>query len=83
MVLDFLDNAFFRNIYCNLSSSDGGVDGRCAGRVFSILPDGVEWLAFLVSGASISLVLLNAMLGPVFVVIGAEVRLLVGLRGGL
>ncbi len=73
MAPDFLDNAFFRNIYCNLSSSD---DGRCAERVFSILPDGFEWLAFLITGLVIAAVLINGLLGSVIVFIWAERRLL-------
>ena len=73
MALDFLDNAFFRNIYCNLSASD---DGRCGERVFSVLPGGFEWLAFLITGIVIALILVNGLLGSVIVFIWAERRLL-------
>ena len=73
---NFLDNSFFRNIYCNLSESD---DIRCSGGGWlgdGILPAGFEWLAFLITAVVMAMVLINLVLGSVLIFIWAERRLL-------
>jgi NADH-quinone oxidoreductase subunit H len=73
---NFLDNSFFRNIYCNLSKSD---DIRCSGGGWfgdGILPAGFEWLAFLITAFVMAMVLINLVLGSVLIFIWAERRLL-------
>lgn len=72
----FLDNSWFRNIYCNLAQSG---DARCAGGGWfgdGLLPVGWEWLAFLITGFVIALILVNGILGGVVLFIWAERRLL-------
>jgi NADH-quinone oxidoreductase subunit H len=73
---NFLDNSFFRNIYCNLSESD---DIRCSGGGWlgdGLLPGGFEWLAFLITAIVMAMVLINLVLGSVLIFIWAERRLL-------
>jgi NADH-quinone oxidoreductase subunit H len=70
----FLDNAFFRNVYCNLASSDSP---RClGGGPFGdgLLPAGLEWLAFLITAVAIVFVVVNAALLGVNVYIWGERR---------
>ena len=56
----FLDSSLFRNIYCNVAS----VSDNCAARGYSdgFLPDGLQWLAFLVTSIAIIAVVINAVL---------------------
>ena len=73
---DFLDNSFFRNIYCNLSESD---DIRCSAGGWlgdGLLPSGFEWLAFLITATLMAGVLITLILGASLVFIWAERRLL-------
>jgi NADH-quinone oxidoreductase subunit H len=73
---DFLDNSFFRNIYCNLSESD---DIRCEAGGWlgdGLLPAGFEWLAFLITATLMAGVLITLILGASLVFIWAERRLL-------
>lgn len=70
----FLDNAFFRNVYCNLASSDSP---RClGGGPFGdgLLPAGLEWLAFLITAVAVVFVVVNAALLGVNVYIWGERR---------
>jgi NADH-quinone oxidoreductase subunit H len=79
----FLDNAFFRNIYCNLASSDSP---RCAGGGpfgDGLLPPGWEWLAFFVTTFAVVFVVVNAALMGVNMYIWGERRLLGRLQGRL
>jgi len=73
---NFLDNAFFRNIYCNLSESD---DVRCSGGGWlgdGLLPGGFEWLAFLITAILMAAILITLVLNASLVFIWAERRLL-------
>ena len=56
----FLDSSLFRIIYCNVAS----VSDNCAARGYSdgFLPDGLQWLAFLVTSIAIIAVVINAVL---------------------
>lgn len=67
----FLDNSWFRNIYCNLVENDSA---RCAsGGWFGdgILPNNLAWLAYTVAAFVICFAILNALLGSVIVYIWA------------
>ncbi|MBI2965370.1 MAG: NADH-quinone oxidoreductase subunit NuoH [Chloroflexi bacterium] len=79
----FLDNAFFRNIYCNLASS--GSDRCAGGGPFGdgLLPPGWEWLAFLVTAFVTVFVVVNGALMAVNLYIWGERRLLGRLQGRL
>ncbi|MBI4220340.1 MAG: NADH-quinone oxidoreductase subunit H, partial [Chloroflexi bacterium] len=71
----FLQNAFFRNIYCNLASSDSP---RCAGGGpfgNGLFPAGLEWLAFLITAFVTIFIVINAALMAVNVYIWGERRL--------
>ncbi len=70
----FLDNSLFRNIYCYLAGDSADCVARGYGSGF--LPDGLEWLAFLVTAIVIIMVVINAGLGAVIVYIWAERRFL-------
>ena len=56
----FLDSSLFRIIYCNVASASD----NCAARGYSdgFLPDGLQWLAFLVTSIAIIAVVINAVL---------------------
>ena len=56
----FLDSSLFRIIYCNVASASD----NCATRGYSdgFLPDGLQWLAFLVTSIAIIAVVINAVL---------------------
>ncbi len=69
----FLDNSFFRNIYCYLA----GGSTECAERGYSgFLPSGLEWLAFLIAAFVVGFVLINVILTAILVLIWTERRLL-------
>lgn len=73
----FLNNSWFRNVYCNLVDSDSA---RCAaGGLFGdtgLLPASLAWLAFAITAVLLGFVILNAVLGAVIVYIWAWRRLL-------
>ncbi len=56
----FLENSLFRNIYCNLASASE----NCAARGYgdALLPDGLQWLAFTLTGVAIIGLVVNAIL---------------------
>lgn len=81
MTSSFLDNAFFRNIYCNLASSDSA---RCAGGGpfgDGLFPPGWEWFAFLVTAFLTVFVVINGALLGVNAYIWGERRLIGRIQG--
>ncbi len=70
----FLESSLFRNIYCNVAS----VSDNCAARGYAdgFLPDGLQWLAFLLTSVAIIAVVVNAVLMGVLGFIWSERRLL-------
>ncbi|MBI4306103.1 MAG: NADH-quinone oxidoreductase subunit NuoH [Chloroflexi bacterium] len=79
----FLENAFFRNIYCNLASS---ASPRCAGGGpfgDGMFPAGMEWLAFLITAFVIIFLVVNAALLAVNIYIWGERRLVARLQARL
>ncbi len=70
----FLDNSWFRNIYCYLA----GDSASCADRGYSsgFLPAGLEWLGFAITAFIIIFAVINFALGAVLVYIWAERRML-------
>lgn len=73
-MISFLDSSLFRNIYCNVAS----VSENCAARGYSdgFLPDGLQWLAFLITSVAIIAVVINAVLMAVLGFIWLERRLI-------
>lgn len=76
-----LDNSWFRGIYCNLAESEAcriehGYVYFKGLQIPGLLPLGWEWLAFLLTGFAITMVLVNGVLGTVLMFIWAERRLL-------
>ncbi len=70
----FLENALFRNIYCNISS--GSNDCANMGYSGGILPAGYEWLVFAITGFIMAMVVINGVLLGVLAFIWGERRLL-------
>ncbi len=70
----FLDNSLFRNIYCNLASASE----NCAARGYenALLPDGLQWLAFTLTGVAIIALIVNGVLTGVLGFIWFERRTL-------
>ncbi len=56
----FLDSSLFRNIYCNVASASD----NCAARGYSdgFLPDGLQWLAFMLTSVAIIGLVVNGVL---------------------
>lgn len=70
-----LANSWFRAIYCNIAgSSDTCMESH--GYQPGFLWAGGEWLAFLITGLAITMVLVNGVLAGVIIFIWAERRLL-------
>ncbi len=73
----FLNNSWFRNIYCNLVDSESV---RCsAGGLFGdsgLLPASLGWLAFAITSVLLGAIVLNAVLGAVVFYIWAFRRLM-------
>ena len=69
----FLDNSFWRNIYCLLAGDSAG----CSARDYAsgLLPGGMEWLAFAITALAIIGLVINGVLGGVIVLIWGERRL--------
>ena len=59
-MISFLDSSLFRNIYCNVASASD----NCAARGYAdgFLPDGLQWIAFLITSIVIIAVVINAVL---------------------